>query len=174
MKKLLRVVIMVCLATVTAHAGGRGYEPTWDSLDARETPEWYGDARFGIFIHWGLYSVPAFAPRGTYAEWYWHAKDGLPRKAATAAARSEATRAFHRRVYGDEVTYADFRGRFTCEMFDPEHWATVFKRSGARYVVLTSKHHDGYCLWPNQAASRASAWPGTVSTRGRVATWWAT
>ena len=52
------------------------YEPTWESLDQRENPEWFADAKFGIFIHWGLYSVPAYAPRGTYAEWYWHAKDG--------------------------------------------------------------------------------------------------
>ena len=129
------------------------YEPTWASLDQRETPQWYRDAKFGIFIHWGLYSVPAYSPRGTYAEWYWHAKDGTPRKQAAAVGRSKAVQEFHNRVYGPDFEYKDFRPRFTCEMFDPDQWAAVFKRSHAKYVVLTSKHHDGYCLWPSKEAS---------------------
>ena len=49
------------------------YENNWESLNARPVPQWFGDAKFGIFIHWGLYSVPAFAPKENYAEWYWHA-----------------------------------------------------------------------------------------------------
>ena len=131
------------------------YESTWESLDSRATPDWFQDAKFGIFIHWGLYSVPAWSPRGTYAEWYWHAKDGLPRKHAAAVARSEAVKEFHNRVYGENFQYKDFRPLFTCELFDPEQWAKIFKRSGARYVVLTSKHHDGYCLWPSKEATES-------------------
>ena len=141
------------------------YESTWESLDSRATPDWFQDAKFGIFIHWGLYSVPAWSPRGTYAEWYWHAKDGLPRKHAAAVARSEAVKEFHKRVYGEDFKYKDFRPLFTCELFDPEQWAKIFKRSGARYVVLTSKHHDGYCLWPSKEATESfgTAWNSVES-----------
>ena len=84
------------------------YEATWESLDSRPTPAWFQDAKFGIFIHWGLYSVPAWSPKGTYAEWYWHAKDGLPRKHAAAVARSEAVKEFHARVYGEEFRLRRF------------------------------------------------------------------
>ena len=141
-------------------SGGTEYEATWESLDSRATPSWFQDAKFGIFIHWGLYSVPAWSPKGTYAEWYWHAKDGMPRKHAAAVARSEAVKEFHARVYGKEFAYEDFRPLFTCELFDPKQWAKIFSGSGARYVVLTSKHHDGYCLWPSAEASQSfgTAW----------------
>lgn len=135
------------------------YEATWESLDSRETPVWFRDAKFGIFIHWGLYSVPSWSPKGTYAEWYWHAKDGTPRKHAAAVARSAAVKEFHDSVYGKDFAYSDFRPFFTCELFDANQWAQVFKRSGARYVVLTSKHHDGYCLWPNAEASKSFGMP---------------
>lgn len=138
------------------HTPAEQYKPTWESLDSRPCPQWFPDAKFGIFIHWGLYSVPAFAPRGTYAEWYWHAKDGdQTGKHQAATGRAAATQEFHRRVYGADVEYADFRDMFTCEMFDPAHWAKVFRRAGAKYVVLTSKHHDGYCLWPSREASES-------------------
>jgi len=160
---LLALTLLVANGAIAAD---RPYEPTWESLDSRESPQWYPDAKFGIFIHWGLYSVPAFAPRGTYAEWYWHAKDGdQTGKHQAAVGRAAATQAFHKRVYGDDVAYSDFRDSFTCEMFEPEHWATVFKRSGAKYVVLTSKHHDGYCLWPSKEASKSfgMAWNSVES-----------
>ena len=164
------VVAIFC----TMHGGSRlraetsndtVYEATWESLDSRPTPAWFQDAKFGIFIHWGLYSVPAWSPKGTYAEWYWHAKDGLPRKHAAAVARSEAVKEFHARVYGNNFAYEDFRPLFTCELFEPEQWAKIFKRSGARYVVLTSKHHDGYCLWPSAEASQSfgTAWNSVES-----------
>jgi alpha-L-fucosidase len=137
-------------------AADKKYEPTWASLDSRETPGWYPDAKFGIFIHWGLYSVPAYAPRGTYAEWYWHAKDGdQSGKQEAAVGRAAAINEFHNRVYGADFQYSDFRPMFTCEMFEPAEWAKALKRSGARYVVLTSKHHDGYCLWPSKEASES-------------------
>ncbi|HID07992.1 MAG TPA: alpha-L-fucosidase, partial [Armatimonadetes bacterium] len=113
------------------------YEPTWESLDKRPCPKWFDDAKFGIFIHWGVYSVPAWAPKGRYAEWYWHDmqnKDG-------------ATWKFHVRTYGESFRYQDFAPMFKAELFDPTGWADLFVRAGARYVVLTSKHHDGFCLW---------------------------
>jgi len=144
------VILGSCLGTISM---GQDFEPTWDSLDARPTPDWYRDAKFGIFIHWGLYSVPAWSPRGTYAEWYWHALEGKDQKGEKKVMRHKAVNVFHDRVYGEEFEYADFRPLFTCEMFEPKQWAEIFKGSGAKYVVLTSKHHDGYCLFPSKEAS---------------------
>lgn len=115
------------------------YDATWKSLDQRPNPAWFSDAKFGIFIHWGVYSVPAWGPKDRYAEWYWHdliQGDGK-------------TKAFHDATYGPGVKYQDFAPQFKAELFEPTAWADVFKRSGAKYVVLTSKHHEGFCLWPN-------------------------
>lgn len=115
------------------------FEPTWESLDQRPNPAWFSDAKFGIFIHWGVYSVPAWGPKDRYAEWYWHdliQGDGR-------------TKEFHDKTYGEAVKYQDFAPQFNAELFEPAAWADVFKRSGAKYIVLTSKHHEGFCLWPN-------------------------
>jgi len=135
-------------AAVTSVARKR-YEPTWESLDTRPTPAWFAKAKFGIFIHWGVYSVPAWGPKVQYAEWYW-------RRAFTddQKLQNNAWGAYHKRVYGEDFPYKDFAPMFTCELFDPDQWADIFYRSGAKYVVLTSKHHEGFCLWPSAEASR--------------------
>src|SRR6266496_2347028 len=133
------------------------YEATWESLDRRPAPAWFGDAKFGIFIHWGVYSVPAYAAAGVpkeqqYAEWYWNSitkgHDLAP------GAPGGAAWAFHKRVYGANFPYQDFAPMFRADLYDPDHWADVFLRSGAKYVVLTSKHHEGFALWPSAEASR--------------------
>ena len=110
----------------------------WQAIDDRPTPQWWRDAKFGIFIHWGPYSVPAFSKVGTYSEWYWC--DLVNTKRRSHAEVLE----FHNRVYGPHFKYPDFVPQFQCELFKPEQWAEVFEESGAKYVVLTSKHHDGY------------------------------
>ena len=126
------------------------YQPNWDSVDRRETPQWFQDAKFGIFIHWGLFSVPAWGPvkdaavYDKYAEWYWW-KLLDPESPVNAMFRK-----FHRDTYGDKTKYEDFVNGFKCEMFEPDDWADILKGSGARYVVLTSKHHEGFCLWPSK------------------------
>jgi len=122
------------------------YEARWESLDQRATPEWFHDAKFGIFIHWGLYSVPAWGTPGSYAEWYWQRM--ADRKADNVWWQ------FHKANYGENFPYQDFAPQFRCELFQPDHWADIFARSGARYIVPTSKHHEGYCLWPSAEASR--------------------
>ncbi|PYX81088.1 MAG: alpha-L-fucosidase [Acidobacteria bacterium] len=150
MKQL--IVVFLLLGSLSAQK----YEPTWDSLDQRPTPEWFRDAKFGIFIHWGTYSVPAYAPvlpgKLAYAEWYWnamtHGKDD-----PQADDLQKGTWAFHQKVYGAEFPYQNFAPQFRAELFDPDHWADVFARSGAKYVVLTSKHHEGFALWPSKEAS---------------------
>jgi len=137
-------------------AAAQHYEANWQSVDSRPTPAWFTDAKFGIFIHWGVYSVPSFAPvlpnNLAYAEWYWHAiTEGQKPGANPVDAGSWA---FHKRVYGAAFPYQNFAPMFRAEMFDPDHWADVFVHSGAKYIVLTSKHHEGFALWPSEDASR--------------------
>jgi len=123
------------------------YQPAWESLDRRPIPSWFDEAKFGIFIHWGVYSVPAWGPKEKYAEWYWHDMQD----------RNGPTWKFHVATYGEKFPYQDFAPRFKAEMFDPDRWAELFRRAGARYVVLTSKHHEGYCLWPCAASWKWNA-----------------
>lgn len=146
------------LAMVALGVGAQRYEPTWESVDKRPTPQWFTDAKFGIFIHWGVYSVPAYAPvipgKLAYAEWYWNAMERG--KAAGANPIQAGTWAYHQKRYGATFPYQDFAPQFRAELFDPDHWADVFARSGAKYVALTSKHHEGFALWPSKEAS--STW----------------
>ncbi len=143
-----------CFGLLSQTAMAETYEANWESLDKRPTPEWFLDAKFGIFIHWGVYAVPAWSPRDTYSEWYWNhmgvGADGIPKDG-----KASPTWQFHKRVYGENVKYQDFAHQFRGELYDPDHWAEVFKRAGAKYVVPTSKHHDGYCMWPSQEANRS-------------------
>ena len=118
------------------------YEANWESLDKRPVPQWFQDAKFGIFIHWGLYSVPGYAKKGEYAEWYgWNMND-----------KESATWKFHEKNYGKDFQYADFVKDFKAEMFDAEEWVNLFQRAGAKYMNLVSKHHDGYCMYPSEYA----------------------
>lgn len=119
------------------------YENNWASLNSRPVPEWFNDAKFGIFIHFGLYSVPAFTENGQYAEWYmWQLRENNP----------TAVREFHNRVYGENFKYEDFVSGFKCELFDADKWAKLFENAGAKYINITSKHHDGFCLWKSDYA----------------------
>lgn len=119
---------------------------SWDELDSRPTPSWFQQAKFGIFIHWGPYSVPAWRSTndeqfGSYAEWYYASVYGPHRNTDGD---------YHQKTWGENFSYHDFGPLLTAEKFDPSEWASLFKRAGARYVVLTSKHHDGYCMWATE------------------------
>ena len=118
------------------------YENNWDSLNVRPVPQWFADAKFGIFIHWGLYSVPAFAPKGQYAEWYWAAIDDEQPDANRLKFQN-----FHKKMYGEKFRYQDFAKDFTAELFDADEWAELFQKSGAKYMNLVSKHHDGFTMY---------------------------
>ncbi len=118
------------------------YENNWESLNSRPVPKWFGDAKFGIFIHWGLYSVPAYTQKGQYAEWY---RDQLKDPNHPAAK-------FHNRVYSSNTKYEDFATMFKAELFDAKEWANLFKKSGAKYINFVSKHHDGYCMYKTDYA----------------------
>jgi alpha-L-fucosidase len=147
-------VIALCLAVPAgAQEEPSHYEPTPESLAKHPVPRWFDDAKFGIFIHWGAYSVPAFAPVGPagagvpvagYSEWYWFYQQhqGAP------------TWQHHLDGYGPNFLYDDFIPQFRAERFDPRAWVKLFEDVGAKYFVLTSKHHDGFALYPSAVTHR--------------------
>jgi len=152
------VCCLLILFACYANAQKR-YQPNWNSLNQRKIPAWFHQDKFGIFIHWGLYAVPSYAPvipnSGlSYAEWYWY----------RLAEKQEDFVAFHDKNYGAGFLYPQFEQMFKAEMFDPAQWADVFERSGAKYVVLTSKHHEGYCLWNSAEADRDWGHPWNAVT----------
>jgi alpha-L-fucosidase len=139
----------LALSTLAVDLRAEGpYEPTRESLDTHPLPQWWRDAKFGIFIHWGVYAVPAYALPGLpfigYAEWYW-AMQQIP---------GTPTWLHHLLTYGADVVYDDFIPRFRAERWDPSEWIRLFEDAGARYFVLTSKHHDGFLLWPSETTGR--------------------
>ena len=151
MKRCLPSCVLIACAALALRA--EPYKADWESLDKRPIPQWWQEAKFGIFIHWGVYAVPAYAPTdeaNVYAKYSEHYDNRMRSKNA-------AFTNFHARTYGDRVTYADFATQFRAEHFNPGQWADLFKKSGARYVVLTSKHHDGFALWPSAYSPRWNA-----------------
>jgi alpha-L-fucosidase len=136
------------------------YEPTWESVGTHPLPEWYDDAKLGVFLHWGLYSVPGWAPQvpdiqellhdhgprtilrnSPYAEWYLNSMQ-IP---------GSPTQLHHAQVYGADTPYDAFRDPFDLESADADldALAALCSGAGAGYVVLTTKHHDGFALWPS-------------------------
>lgn len=97
------------------------YEANWGSLDARPLPRWFDEAKFGIFVHWGVFSVPGF---GQYSEWFWQRWH--------SEKQAEQVK-FMKKNYPPGFKYTDFAPEFRAEFFDPEIWADIFKASGARY-----------------------------------------
>jgi alpha-L-fucosidase len=122
------------LKEVDAIADQGPFRPDWESLQKYEAPEWYQDAKFGIFIHWGAYSVPAFS-----SEWY---PRNMYEPGFDAYKHQIAT-------YGpqDKFGYKDFIPMFKAERFDPSAWAELFKKAGAKYVVPVAEHHDGFAMY---------------------------
>jgi alpha-L-fucosidase len=160
--------LLLCAMIVTVSCG----DPKSEDPPARVAgvPQWFDDAKLGIFIHWGLYSVPAWAPiddrfvevvnrdgwyaalssfdpayafaHNVYAEWYLN----------TLRCDDSATRRHHEETYGADFSYDDFVPIFNdaADAWDPDEWASLFADVGARYVVITTKHHDGFLLWHSE------------------------
>lgn len=148
--------ILLILTLLPFLAEAQETPKSWEELDQRPIPQWWTEAKFGIFIHWGLYSVPAYAPvkevEGVYEKYAEHYYARLINK-------NKLFMDFHNKTYGKDFRYADFATRFKAEHFNPEDWGSLFKKSGAKYVVLTSKHHDGFCLWNS---SQSPQWNSVV------------
>ena len=113
------------------------YKPTWESLSAYEPPKWYRNAKFGIFIHWGIYSVPAFS-----SEWY----------SRNMYIQGSPEYEHHIKTYGEHKNfgYKDFIPMFKAEKFNPDEWAELFKEAGANYVVPVAEHHDGFQMYRSE------------------------
>jgi alpha-L-fucosidase len=144
-----KIVLVCCLFTFGFSSTAQKFDANWNSLNQRKMPTWFNQDKFGIFIHWGVYSVPAYAPvmpnsGYSYAEWYWY----------RLFEKQKDFIAFHNKNYGSSFAYPQFEPMFKAEMYDPNQWADIFKRSGAKYVVLTSKHHEGYALWNSAEADK--------------------
>ena len=120
------------------------FEPTWESLEQYTIPEWFKDAKFGIFIHWGVYSVPAFGN-----EWY-------PRNMYLPRSKEFA---HHVATYGphSEFGYKDFIPMFTAEHFDAAQWVDLFQQAGAKYVVPVAEHHDGFAMYDTALSEWSAA-----------------
>ena len=156
-QRTLPAILGVLLAGLgAALAAETQYAPKWASLDTRPCPQWYLDAKFGIFIHWGVYSVPAWGAPKSYAEWYWNNMANQK--------PDNVWWQFHKQNYGEDFPYQDFAPMFRAELFNPDQWADLFVRSGAKYIVPTSKHHEGFCMWPSAEANRdwGRPWNATV------------
>ncbi len=145
LKKTMIIFIVLLFAQMNMaqeDTSVKKWEANWESLQSRPYPDWFKDAKLGIFIHWGLYSVPAYGGKESYGEWFLRGlQTGHPLRVD-----------FQKRVFGENFTYEDYAPLFKAELFNPDEWADIFKRSGARYIILVTKHHDGYCLWPSKQA----------------------
>jgi len=162
------------------------YSADKKSIRKHDLPDWFNNAKFGIFIHWGLYSIPAFASKelsfgeapkvgeeyyfknNPYAEWYLN----------TLRISGSPTQEYHYEHYGKDFSYDDFVPIFNEELekWNPQEWADLFEKAMAKYVVLVTKHHDGFLLWPskytnpnknNYVASRNIVSELTNSIKGR-------
>ncbi|XP_066536329.1 plasma alpha-L-fucosidase [Hoplias malabaricus] len=122
------LILLVCLGVCSGQ-----YEPNWDSIDSRPLPEWFDQSKIGIFIHWGIFSVPSYGSEWFW--WYWQGQK-IPDYVN-----------FMAKNYPPGFQYQDFAPHFTAEFFDAKHWTDIFAASGAKYIVLTTKHHEGFTLW---------------------------
>eukprot|EP01079_Euglenida_sp_SAG-EU17-18_P001000 gene1000-2610_t len=116
-------------------------EGDWSAVWNRQLPDFYQDMKFGIFVHWGVFSVPAYGN-----EWYWH----------NAACGDEKVKAFQDKNFGPGWQYPDFAPMFKAELFDADDWVDTFLSAGAQYVLPVAKHHDGFALW--NASDTSPGW----------------
>jgi len=138
--QLTRRTFLKTSAAVSAAGILRGvppYDPSWDSLAPHADPTWFNDAKFGIYFHWGIYSVPAFD-----TEWY----------SRNMYIEGQRANTFHKLVYGPPAKfgYKDFIPMFQAEKFNPEEWAELFRKAGAKYAGPVSEHADGFSMWDSK------------------------
>jgi len=137
------ILLIIALITIQMAFSQTVNEVSWDKLQNREYPQWFKDAKLGIFVHWGLYSVPSWSTAERYAEWYYRWLDSSYQPVVD----------HHNKVWGDDFEYKDFAPLFTAELFDAQEWVDLFDRAGAKYIIFVSKHHDGFAMWPSKYSS---------------------
>ncbi|GIZ44215.1 hypothetical protein CKM354_000741900 [Cercospora kikuchii] len=143
--------------TITGICGIPDYTADTGSLNHHWNPDWYNNVKFGIFIHWGLYSAPAFGnatPVEDYSEWYWCRQHDPNYRTKTYQ--------YHEKTYGKDFNYDQFMANFTDTGYDPVAWVNLFAAAGARYMVPVTKHHDGFALFNTspQVSRRSSMYYG--------------
>ena len=140
MRRQSGISLITTLLILWGIGGGRqtapAWEQTWESLQQYQCPEWFRDAKFGIYAHWGPYCVPAFP---TTTDWYSHHmyQPGHP------------IHKYHVETYGPvtEFGYKEFVPLFTAPQFDADQWADLYKDSGARFAGPVAEHSDGFAFW---------------------------
>lgn len=145
MKKI--VLSALVIITFLPFLQAQKYEPNWESLSQYSCPEWFSDAKFGIFIHWGVYAVPEFG-----SEWYgyhMYRPTLTPHRTGIASNKSNPTYEFHKANYGlpNEFGYKDFIPQFKGEHFNAKEWIDLFDKAGAKYVVPVGEHCDGFAMY---------------------------
>lgn len=138
MNRIAIVCVSLFVVTLQSYAADGPFEADWNSLrQHNEAPDWFRDAKFGIYFHWGVYSVPAFGN-----EWY-------PRHMHIKTTKEYK---HHIETYGDpsEFGYHDFIPMFTAKNFDPDEWVDLFVKAGAKYVGPVAEHHDGFAMWDSE------------------------
>ncbi|XP_041349241.1 alpha-L-fucosidase-like [Gigantopelta aegis] len=129
-------VVWVTAFSLLLVASGKRYEPNWNSLQSRPLPPWYDEAKYGIFIHWSVFSVPSYV-----SAWFWYAWE---------VQKNPAIVKYMEDNFPPGFTYADFAPMFTTEFFNADEWVDLFKDAGAKFIVFVTKHHEGYCNWPSK------------------------
>jgi len=142
--KNLKIAILF-LFTLAGKVYAQDANPDFAAIYKREIPAWFNEAKFGIFVVWGPYSVPAYVPNG-YAEWYWQRMQN-----------EKAVKDFHERAYGENFKYEQFAEMFKAELWDPDFWCDLFARAGAKYVVTSANFHDGFAMYPTQYSETIGA-----------------
>ena len=135
------------------------YEPTWNSLRAHSmVPRWLDEGKFGIYTHWGVYSVPACGPNGSWYPYNMY-REGTQQYE------------YHVQHYGgpSKFGYKDFIPMFRAEKFDPDEWAELFKAAGARFAGPVAEHHDGFSMWDSEINEWNAARMGSQKGCGRRA-----
>ncbi|KIM93820.1 glycoside hydrolase family 29 protein [Oidiodendron maius Zn] len=140
-------------STISGECGFGDYTADASSIAWHTSPDWYNDIKFGIFIHWGVYSAPAYgsvAPYESYAEWYWNTMHNPNDHTQTYQ--------YHEATYGTNFNYDDFFSNFTASKFDAKSWVDLVAAAGAQYIVPVTKHHDGFALFdfPSSISNRSS------------------
>ncbi len=153
-RKLFILFLMVlagCNRQNSATEPAKAYQPTLGSIRIHECPEWFKDAKFGMFVDWGLYSVAGWAPKKPvgepmYPDWYLHNMYQLTE-----------WRTYHQKTWGEQFQRDDFIPLFTAENYQPDRLIQLAADCGVKYVVPFCKHHDGFCLWPSSLTERDAA-----------------